>query len=277
MDPLVGVLNRLVPLSLVAATFLYLLQFMRGPGSGSWRVRLSLHVSLALQLVTFAVFVTVWGRLPLASPGEAFGTIALAITIVYALIEVLPKERSTGFLFLAIATVFSVCRVFGAPPGPEVNETLRQVWFGIHAISAVLAYTAFAVSAVYGVLFLLLYRDLKHHRFGLAYNRIPPLESLSHTSTVAAALGLAFLTIAIGVGAFGWAKTLEHSAIRDPKVVSSLIVWAVYAVNLGLRRSPLWSGVRSIGLNLVAFALMALSSWLVPILLRSAHDVKELL
>ncbi len=277
MDPLVGVLNRLVPLSLVAATFLYLLQFLRGPESGSWRVRLSLHTALGLQLISFAVFVTVWGRLPLASPGEAFGTIALAITVVYALLEVLLKERSTGFLFLAIATVFSFCRVLGAPPGPEVNEILRQTWFGIHAISAVMGYTAFAVSAVYGILFVLLYRDLKNRRFGLMYDRVPPLESLSHTSTVSAALGLGFLTLAIVVGAFGWAKTLDHPAMRDSKVVSSLVVWAVYGISLGLRRSPHWSGIRSIGLNLVAFALMVISSWLIPILLPTAHDVKELL
>ncbi len=277
MDPLAKLLEVMVPLSLSATTFLYLMEFLRGRRSQSPRARVVLRAAIAFQLAQFGVFVSIWGRLPLASPGEAFGTIALAITVVYALLEILMRDRSTGFFFLTVATVFAICGVLGAPPGPEVNEVLRQTWFGFHAISAVLGYTAFAVSAIYAILFVLLYRDLKRRRFGLAYERMPPLETLSRTSTQAATLGLGFLTIAIGVGAIGWAKELDHPPLRDPKVVSSLAVWMVYAAGLALHRTARWSGIRSIGLTLVAFILMLLSSWIMPIVLDSAHNVQELL
>jgi ABC-type uncharacterized transport system permease subunit len=277
MNPLFQALDYLVPLSLAAATFLYLLEFLRGGDEGGPWPRIVLRIAISFQLVRFAAFVSIYGRLPLASPGEAFTTIAMATTVVYALLEILLRERSTGFFFLTVATVFKICGILGAPPGPEVNEVLRQPWFGVHAISAVLGYTAFAVSAVYAILFVMLYRDLKHRRFGLAYDRMPPLETLSRTSTGAAGLGLTFLTLAIAVGAFGWAKELDHPAMRDPKVVSSLVVWGVYALGLLLHRTARWSGIRSIGITLVAFVLMLLSSWLMPMILHSAHDVKELL
>ena len=277
MHPLARLLDVLVPLALSGATFLYLLDFLRTDDRDSFSARALLYTAIALQLADFALFVSQWGRLPLASPGEAFTTIATAIAFVYALLELLMRQRAAGFFFLTVATVFRICGFFGAPPGVEVNAILRQAWFGVHALSAVLGYTAFAVSAVYAILYLLLYRDLKHRRFGIAYNRMPPLDTLSSTSTVGAGLGLAFLTVAIVVGAFGWAKELDHPAIQDPKVLSSLLVWIVYALGLGLHRSARWSGIRSIGITLVAFALMLISSWIMPIVLHSAHNVRELL
>jgi ABC-type uncharacterized transport system permease subunit len=277
MDPLYRALDLLVPLALGGTTILYLRDFLRGTPRGYPWSRVALQLTILLQIIRFVAFVSVWQRLPLASPGEAFTTIALAITIVYALLEAWSRERSAGFFFLTIATVFKVCGVLGAPPGTEVNQVLRQTWFGIHAITAVLGYTAFAVSAVYAILFLMLYRDLKHRRFGLWYDRMPPLDRLSSTSTLAATLGLGFLTVAIAVGAFGWSKVLDYPAHQDPKVVSSLIVWTVYATGLVLHRFARWSGIRSIGLTLIAFGLMVLSSWLMPLVLHSVHDVRELL
>lgn len=274
---LLPVLNPLLALAFAVTAGVYFLEFLRGPGQRIPAARFFLAGALGLALVRFGIFLQVLGRPPLAGPGEAFTTIALSVAVVFALLEFLHGEHSTGFLLLLVAAAFQTIGVIAPPTGTEVNFLLKMPWFGVHVLTAILGYTAFAVGAVYATLFLLLYGDLKRHRFGFVYERVPSLDVLSGMTIRTAALGFGFLTLAIVVGAFGWVRELDHSMLEDPKVMSSLLVWVVYGVALGLHRYTGWRGIRSIGITLAAFVLMVLSSWLVPAFLASAHDVKELL
>jgi ABC-type uncharacterized transport system permease subunit len=274
---LLSFLNPLLALAFGATAAVYFLEFLRGPGERIPAARFFLAGALGLALLRFGIFLQVLGRPPLAGPGEAFTTIALSVAVVYALLEFLHGEHSTGFLLLLVAAAFQTIGVFAPPAGTEVNVLLKMPWFGFHVLTAILGYTAFAVGAVYATLFLLLYGDLKRRRFGFVYERVASLEVLSGMAIRTAALGFGFLTLAIMVGAFGWVRELDHSMLEDPKVMSSMLVWVVYGIALGLHRFTGWRGIRSIGITLAAFLLMVLSSWLVPVFLRSAHDVKELL
>jgi ABC-type uncharacterized transport system permease subunit len=213
----------------------------------------------------------------LATPGEAFATIAFSITLVTFLLEVIDRERSTAFLMLAAATIFQGVALLGEPVGSEVNSLLRQPWFGMHAVTAILGYIAFAIGAVYGIVFLLLYADLKRRRFGVVYEQAPSLEELSRTAIRASTLGFAFLTVAFVVGAVGWGRVLDHPAWEDPKVVSTFLVWLVYGTGLALYWFAGWRGVRCVGITLAGFLLMVLSSWLVPLALGTMHGVRGLL
>lgn len=272
---LLTILSPFVTLVLALTTAVYLREFIGGPRRHAALARPLLAASLFLAVLRFGVFLQVMGRPPLASPGEAFTTVALAILVVYTLLEFLLGERSTGFFVLAFATAFQAVGLFAPPAGNEVNVVLREAWFGTHVLTAILGYTAFAVGAVYSTLFLLLYSDLKHRRFGFIYERVPPLDVLSRMAIRTAFLGFVFLTTAIAVGAIGWVRELDHPAFLDPKVMSSLLVWVVYGLALAMHQFTGWRGIRSIGITLAAFLLMVLSSWLVPVLLGSVHDVRE--
>jgi ABC-type uncharacterized transport system permease subunit len=271
------ILDPLLALAYAGTTLAYLVEFVRGPQRRVEAARLILASTLFVAALRLGVFLQEMGRPPLAGPGEAFTLIAFCIAAVYALLEFLHAERSTGFLLLAVATGFHVVGISTGAAGTEVNELLRRPWFGVHVLSALLGYTAFAVGAVYSTLFLLLYGDLKRRRFGFIYERVPPLETLSSMAIRTALLGFLFLTAAIGVGAFGWVRELDKPVLEDPKVVSTALVWAVYGLALALHRFTGWRGIRSIGITLAAFVLMVLSSWLVPAVLGSMHGTRGLL
>lgn len=278
MESLLSFLDPLLPFLLAGTAAVYLLEFLRRPAKGRFPAgRVLLGTTLGALVLRFAAFVTVHGRLPLASRGEVFTTIALSIVVVHTLLELLHRERTTGFLLFSVATLFMTLGLASPPAGSEVNEILRQPWFGVHTLSATLGYTAFAVSAVYSTLFLFLYGDLKQRRFGLLYERIPSLDDVSTMAIRSATLGFGFLTAAILVGAFLWVRTLDVPFHQDPKIVSVLIVWVVYGTGIGLHFFTRWRGIRCIGITLAAFVLMVLSSWLVPALLGSSHSLKELL
>jgi HemX protein len=280
MNSVLPIIDLVLLFALLGTTLLLLAEFMRGPSGRLASVRILLGVTLGLAVVRLALFVTTNGRPPLATPGEAFSTIAFSITLVTFLLEVIDRERSTAFLMLTAATIFQGVGLLGEPYGQEVaevNDLLLQRWFGMHAISAILGYTSFAIGAVYSVVFLLLYMDLKRRRFGLVYEQAPSLEELSRTALRAATLGFVFLTAAFIVGAVGWRRVLDHPLHEDPKVISSFLVWLAYGTGISLYWFAGWRGVRCVGITLAAFILMILSSWLVPLALGSMHGLRGLL
>ena len=269
-------LEPLLPLALTVATVAYLVDLQREPRKRSFLPPVTLAVALALLVARFVGFLLANGRPPLANPAEGFGTVALSIVTVFALLSAINRERALGFPLLGAATLIQIAALLGDSTPPPAHEVLSQAWFGFHAMSAILGYTTFAVSAVYGAVFVFLYKNLKHRRFSAAFDRLPSLDVLARSSIRSATLGFAFLTAAILAGAVGWSRVVEGSVWADPKVVFNLVAWVVYGAGVFLWYVRGWRGIRAIGLTLVAFALMVLSSWLVPWVLGSSHGVKGL-
>lgn len=269
-------LDSWLPLALAATTIAYGIDFRRTDGPPRALPTWLLRITFAAMLARFFAFVAVYGRPALASPTEALGTIALAIVVVYGILEALHRDRSVAFPLLSLATIAKTAAMLGPPPAPVANELLTQTWFGFHAMSAILGYTGFSVGAVYAVLFLVLYSRLKRHQFGVFWDRLPPLDELATMAIRGAGLGFVFLTLAMVAGAFGWSRLLDHPVWQDPKVVSTFLAWLAYAIGLGLYHFGGWRGARCVWITLVAFGLMILSSWVVPALLGSSHGVSGL-
>ncbi len=276
VESVLNVLDPLLPLALAATTLAYFLDFRDAPGRPAWLSPAALLVSSTLLVLRFIVFVWLEQRPPLATPAEAFSAIALAITVVYVLLEKLHRDRSLGFPLLAAATLAQSAALFSHTETTQVSALLGETWFGFHAIAAILGYTSFAISAVYGILFLVLYQNLKHHRFGAAFLRMPSLDELATSSMRTAVLGFLFLTAAIIAGTFGWGRLIEGPVWLDPKVLTTMLAWAVYGVGVALWHFAGWRGIRAIGLTLIAFLIMVMSSWVVPWILGSAHGAKGL-
>jgi len=276
METVLRLVEPLLPLALAVATLAYVVDLRREAPSRSRAAPALLVAVLALLILRFTLFVLVHHRAPLASQMEAFGTIALSITAVFGMLAVINRERALGFPLLAAATVAQFVAVLPDTTPPPPGDLLAQPWFGFHAMSAILGYTTFAVSAVYAVVFVFLYKNLKHRRFSASLERLPSLDVLARSSIRAATLGFAFLTAAMLAGAIGWERLIQGPVWTDPKVVSNTLAWFVYGTGVFLWYARGWRGIRAIGLTLVAFTLMVLSSWIVPWALGSAHGVKGL-
>lgn len=276
MDSVLGLLEPLLPLALALVTLAYVLDFRWEAPSRRALAPTLLAATLALLAFRFIAFVVREGRLPLANQAEAFGTIALSITAVFAILAVMNRERALGFPLMAAAALAQLASVLADSTPPPANELLSRPWFGFHAMSAILGYTTFAVSAVYGAVFVYMYRNLKQRRFSAAFERMPSLDVLARSSIRTATMGFVFLTAAILAGALGWVELIQGPVWLDPKVLSNLVAWFVYGTGVFLWYVRGWRGIRAIGLTLIAFTLMVLSSWIVPWALGSAHGVKGL-
>jgi ABC-type uncharacterized transport system permease subunit len=117
-------------------------------------------------------------------------------------------------------------------------------------VQALMAYTAFGFACIYGLLYLVARRGLRHHRFGVLFDRLPPLDLLGHMMWLALVAGFIFMTIAIATGplmaAAGYAST--EAVAASPKIMSKIITggvaWVIYAVAILGRLVGKWQAGR---------------------------------
>jgi ABC-type transport system involved in cytochrome c biogenesis permease subunit len=153
-----------------------------------------------------------------------------------------------------------------------IPEYLHSLVLGLHVSSALLGYTGISLSAVYGLLYLMLYRDIKSSRFGLVYSRMPNLEMLELMSHKAEIFGFLMLSAGIIVGVFWLPHVFDEFSYWDPKLIGSLVIWLLYAAGLAAKKSFGWQGRRTMILTLVAFAFVFLSMTVINLYMSAFHS-----
>lgn len=181
------------------------------------------------------------GYPPLMSPYEVLSFIAVSIAAVYWLMERVGRDRRAGaFVFLVAFALQYTSSLFQAHAIGEgaASGGLASAWDGFHAISAILAYTALILAGVYGVLERVIERNLKRHRFGPLFDRLPPVDLLGKMIWCALLIGFGFLTVSVLTGPF----LMAHAPGGGPgpiwrtktimKIVLGSIAWAICLVGV---------------------------------------------
>lgn len=256
-----------------AASAAYLINFMQRRQESGISSAI-LYVSLILH-TAWVVFEHIQsGYFPIATAHYGLSFVAWALALAYVVIELWQGRRGFGpfivpvvFLGQAVAAVFILTRPH---PGP-LPEILQSVWFEVHAGSALFSYCAFAVAFAAGLMYILLFHEIRLKRLGFFFMRMPPLETLERINYQAIALGFLFLTIGIGSGVI-W--VMEPRAVRipvDAKMVSAIFVWLLYAANLHARLRRGWRGQRTAIFSIANFALL-IAVFCLTSLVLGAHD-----
>lgn len=277
MEATLAILNGFLPLGYLVALVAYLGVFVE---HGEQVERVATPLAWGVVLVHGAyIMISAIGfqHVPTANTWESLTFVAFAMALVYLLLEWRQGERSTGVFILGAVLLFQTLSSAFVTHTRDVPDILRSPMFGVHVTAALMGYVALAVSAVYGVMYLLQYRQLKNRNVGLLFQRLPNLETLSRLNIGALGFGWLGLTIAIIAGAT-WATTLEVQGrlegnfLTDPKFLLTAALWVLYGLCLGGRYLLRWANRTLATVSIVGFALMLTSSLTVTLLLRSFHD-----
>ncbi len=269
---LVNVLSVSMPLMYAGLVTLYGISFFKGH-LGANRFKTSALIgAVSFHLLYILLRTAAFDHPPVTTVFEIMTTLAFCIAIAYTYIELKTKTSNTGFFILLLALVFqTVSSIFIKDIG-NIAPILRSRLLGFHVSSALLGYTAISLSAVYGILYLMLYHEIKSSRFGLIYNRLPNLEMLEKMSHKSEVFGFIMLSIAISVGLFWLPRAFENFSYWDPKLVGTLIIWALYAIALGAKRRLGWQGKKTVILSVIAFGFVFLSMTVVNLYLSGFHS-----
>jgi len=248
MDKLLIIANWLVPLVYLAMVFDYGATFL---------LRLRTHVRnrwILIPILFHAAFLVLrgiqLGSPPIGSTVEILSAIALSSTIVYWVMELLSRDRRAGFFVFLLIFLFqytSSAFVVGNAIHPPSEAAIQHGWGSAHVIPATFSYTALAFAAIYGLLYLMGQRDLKRHRFGLLFDRLPPLDLLGRLSWYSLLGAFVFLTISIvtGIVVFGQAgdvvqpETLGNKVAL--KIITGSLTWLICATTILGKCFAKWS------------------------------------
>lgn len=273
MRLLIPLLTTLLPVLYALSVAAYARTYMSEGSAGERLGPVVLRAAVLVHLVYLSVRGVVEGHLPLASVYDFLSATGFSMAVVYLYVESREGIRTTGIFVLPLIFLIQILSSAYGTGAPADAVPLRPFWFELHTLTAVLGYSAFAVSAIYGVLFLLLYRDIKANRFSHFFRRMPPLEALGQMNVRAAGGGLALLTLAIILGV-GWIKRSGTGSLTDPKIWLTLAVWCVFAFSLLAYHRLGWRGPRAIYMSLVGFTTLLLSRVAVDLFFHSFHSFR---
>ncbi len=214
------------------------------------------------------------GHFPITSIFEISTLIAFTITLVYAYIELKIKNRTTGYFILNLPFFFQLLSTCFIKDTPAVAAILRSNLLGFHVSTALLGYSALAISAVYGFLYLMLYHNIKSSHFGVIYNRLPNLEALERMSVTAITIGFILLTIAIILGMILLQVVFSMDFLSDPKLLGTFATWLIYALGLSAKKMAGWSGRKIVILSISGFVIAIFSMTVINMVFSGFHDFR---
>jgi ABC-type uncharacterized transport system permease subunit len=191
---------------------------------------------------------------------EATTFIAWTIVTAYLVIGLWPRLR---FLGAFASPVLFAIGTFALMPDLDKHGPTPQFTGGdasLHAALILLAYGAFGLGAVAGLMFLTQEHNLKFHKLRAVLSLFPPIQRLESVTSRLVVAGFVLLTIGLAMGGRLPRPPGTHF-FDDPKVVWSALLWAIYLTLLISRWRFAQSGRRFAVGAIGAFAFLLLTFW----------------
>jgi ABC-type transport system involved in cytochrome c biogenesis permease subunit len=265
-------INILLPVFYLLTISVYFYDFIKEEKKLSNTKRVFLFITLFLHLVYIILRTIAFDHPPITNVFEIFTILAITISFSYFLVELVSDIRGTGPFIIILSFIFQLISSLFIQDLVEVKEVLRSNLLGSHVISSLLGYSGFTISAVYGFLYLILYKDIKLNRFGLIFNRLPNLEVLERLSLYSAVIGFIALTIGIIIGIIWLPMAFPDFSFLDPKIISTGLVWLLYGAGITSKALGSWRGKRLALLSISGFIVSVISTILSNFLAQSFHS-----
>ncbi|MBI5808607.1 MAG: cytochrome c biogenesis protein CcsA [Ignavibacteriales bacterium] len=265
-------LNILLPIFYLFGFAVYVWDFYKPTTALTNSKRVILFITLSVHILFLLLRTIELDHPPITNKFEIFSIIAFSITFSYFILELLTDVRMTGLFIILFSLIFQIISSLFIPENYVVPEVLRNRLLGMHVIGAILGYSGFTISAVYGILFLLLYKNLRANKFGILFDRMPSLETLETLNFYSMVIGFILLSLAIIVGIVWLPEAFPKFSYFDPKLVGTILVWLAYGYVI-LRKSVYnLYGRKIINLTLFAYTIAILSLIITNTLAKTFHS-----
>lgn len=228
-------------------------------------------------LLTF--FIGVWvlqhGHFPMTYRTHSIAFFAWAITLIYLIIVRLTDLRALGSFVVPVAFIAILVSYNFVTDVAALPEPLQNYWLLAHTTLIFLSYAAFIAAFGFGLMYLIAERKIRRKTDTLFDNLLPSLgisDELGYRCTI---LGVILLTMGVIVGSL-WTQYIQDVPWRwiDAKVISTLVTWFIYVVQIGFRQFWGWHGHRAAYAAIVGFAAVLCTYVGVDLFLDSMHTYR---
>ena len=195
-----------------------------------------------------------YGHAPLSNIYESLTFFALAIGIIYLIVERRYQNRTIGVFALPLAFFALAYASFGTSDKIQpLIPALKSNWLIAHVITCFIGYAAFALAFCVSIMYFFKTSHENKSTSGILA-RVPDTAMLDELTHQLIMFGFLFLTVGIISGAV-WANSAWGRYWGwDPKETWSFITWLIYAALLHFRMMRGWRGKRIAVLSIIGFA-----------------------
>jgi len=255
-------------LSMVHAVFLWRKGFRRDDRVNSSLLLLGFGLHTAAMVLRGFSF----KACPVNNLYEATTFLAWALALASLVVSQLPRLRFVGAFaapLLFVIGVFALMPSLDPPHGPRPEFTGWVV--SLHAAMILLAYGAFGLGAVSGLMYLSQQHDLKFKKLSAVFSLLPPIQRLEVVTIRLVLVGFAFLTVGLYAGAH-LPRPADTPYFGDTKVKWSMLLWGAYLALLAGRWRLGLSGRRFAYGTTGVFVFLLLTFWGTNLLSKLHHQ-----
>jgi ABC-type uncharacterized transport system permease subunit len=217
-------------------------------------------LGLAFHFVSITEYAVQLGHFVPATIHQSESLLAFCVMAFFAAIFWRYRVTSPGIFVFPVVFLLTFAAAIAQEPPQFANQLLRNSWIIVHIALIFTGYAALFFAFTASVLYLLQERNLKAKKTAGLLSWLPPLETLDEIGYRSLLLGFPFMTFGLIAGAVVASAAYGPRFLLDPKIVLSVLMWAVYLVLLYTRWSSGWRGRKAA--YLVAFAFVAaLAAW----------------
>ena len=206
--------------------------------------RIVLRVTLIAHLVGFVLRALVLGHFPVNDVWSTLSAVAMCAAGLFLVVArrstVASEDASvardvsyagTGGVVLGLVSLLQLIASAFGPTDFVPRAGGMGTYQVLHVATSVLAAAALVLSGVHGILYLLLFRQMRARRFGPLFAHLPDLDVLARMTRSSALSGFLFLTVGMNVGiAMAHAEKSVGFRYAQPEVLLSIVLWIHFGV-----------------------------------------------
>jgi len=232
--------------------------FAGAVGASAWKVRAGWGGGRAWDFgfllagfvpLTAALFVRgqAEGSCPLNSLYDVLVFLAWSLVLIYLLVGSSYRLSLLGFFTAPLALILLAFATFGPIDRGFLARRVADPWVETHAALSVIAYGAFGLACVAGVMYLVQEHQLKSHRFSNWFLSLPPINDLAVANRRLLMLGFGLLTAGFLSG------VVSGQPVNSMKFWGSVGIWVLYGGFLGAWALWPWRPGRVAKFSILAF------------------------
>jgi len=225
--------------------------------------RIALHAAylgMVFHFVSLTEAFLQTGQLAMVSVHNAESVLGFLIMVVFLLVYMVYQTTSPGIVVFPLVFLLTFIAATGEAPFLLTSAGMRTGWLFAHIALIFTGYAALVLSFGASLLYLVQERALKSKQSSGMLARLPALDVIDEIGFRSLLLGFPFMTLGLVAGTVVAQSTFGRVDLLDPKILLSLLMWAVYLILLYTRWSAGWRGRRAAYLAASAFAF-ALIAW----------------
>jgi ABC-type uncharacterized transport system permease subunit len=251
-----------VALVCYAAGLLYSLVALTRPSETLGKIALrASYLGMIFHLVSLTEAVVASGQLASASVHNAESLLAFLSMAVFMLAYVIYKTTTPGIVIFPLVFLLTFVASTGQRPLVFSSEVMKKGWLAVHILMIFTGYAALFLSFGASILYLIQERALKAKASDGMFSRLPALQVIDDIGSRSLMLGFPFMTLGLIAGSVVAEATYGRIDFLDPKILLSVLMWAVYLLMVFTRLNAGWRGRRAALLASAAFAT-AIVAWM---------------